>query len=205
MTQIFKINELKEALSLYKKSDIISFPTDTVYGIGANIYSQEAIMKIYNTKHRPLNKPLAVLCANKEQILEVVEEIPTAIDHLIKYFLPGPLTVILPKKTTIPHYITSNLNTIGVRIPNHPVALEILKEIGPLATTSANFSGDESINNGEDVIKLLGKDIDIIIDGGLTTIGIPSTVVAFENGKIKIYREGVITENDIKKSLALLD
>ncbi len=199
MANIFKENEIKKALLVYKKTDIIAFPTDTVYGIGANPFNHEAIHKIYQTKHRLDNKPLAILCANKKQILQVVNDIPPKIELLINHFMPGALTVILPKRNEIPDFVTSHLNTVGIRIPNHPIAKEILESIGPLATTSANLSGEASLNNGKDVIELLGHDVDIIIDGGLTDIQIPSTVISFENEVINIIREGVITKEMIEK------
>jgi len=198
MANVYKGNEIKEALLNYQSTDIIAFPTDTVYGIGANIFNLEAINKIYQTKHRPGHKPLAVLCADINQILQVAREIPPKMELLIKQFLPGALTIILPKREEIPGFVTSHLNTIGVRIPNHPVALEILKKVGPLATTSANLSGDESIHDALNVIKLLGEEIDIIIDGGITDLKIPSTVVAIENDEIIIIREGSITKEMIQ-------
>lgn len=197
MAKVYSVNELNKAIEDFKKTDLISFPTDTVYGIGANIFSEAAIKKIYQTKHRPENKPLAVLCASIEQILLVAKEIPLEIKKLIDKFMPGPLTVILPKREEVPNYITSNLDTIGVRIPNHQVALTILKQIGPLATTSANISGRSSLSNSKDVIKLLGDNIDIIIDGGITSIGVPSTVVSYIDNKLNIIREGSITKEMI--------
>ncbi len=199
MARVYQVDEVKKALSVYQKTDIISFPTDTVYGIGANIFNETAIDKIYQSKHRPKNKPLAVLCANIEQIMQVAKIIPAPAKSLITEFMPGALTVILPKREEIPFSVTSGLDTIGVRIPNHPVALEILESIGPLATTSANITGNISLNKASDVIDVLGDKIDIIIDGGLTDIGIPSTVVAINDDELKIIREGVITEEMLYK------
>ena len=201
MTKIFKTTEISKALSIYQKADIIAFPTDTVYGIGANIFNEEAIKKIYRIKNRPQNKPIAILCANLEQIKMIVEHIPEPISKLINYFLPGPLTVILPKNKIIPNYVTSNLATIGIRIPNHPLSLELLKAIGPLATTSANKSGEDSINNGNEVINEFINDVDIIIDGGITDIGVASTVVAVEHNEVQIIREGSITKAMINSVL----
>ncbi len=201
MARVFLKNEITKAINSYQKTDIIAFPTDTVYGIGANIFDEEAIRKIYKTKHRSINKPLAVLCANKQQILQVVNEIPKDIELLIEQFMPGALTVILSKNPNVPVYVNSGLETIGVRIPKHEVALEILKAIGPLATTSANISGEDNIIVGEDVIELLGSEVDIIINGGVTEIGIPSTVVTIENQEIKVLREGFISLEKIKQAL----
>jgi len=200
MTKVFKEDEVIEALKHYQKENIVSFPTDTVYGIGANLFNNQAIHKIYVTKHRPGNKPLAVLCADKTQMLEVVKEIPIEIEKLINRFMPGPLTVILPKKDEVPFFVTSNLETVGVRIPNHPAAIELLKTIGPMATTSANLSGCDSLNEAKDVIAILGEDIDIIIEGE-TQLKVPSTVVEIKNGKINIIREGLITKAMIEEIL----
>ena len=201
MKKVFLPNELDDALRNYQSTDIISFPTDTVYGIGANLFNEDAIRKIYQTKHRPNNKPIAVLCNSKEQMLKVVKEIPKEIEVLIYHFMPGALTVVLPKKDNIPDFLTSNLPTVGVRIPNHQIALHILKPIGPLATTSANLSGEANLNSGEDVINQLGEDIDIIINGGITDIGIPSTVVSVIDGKLKIIRLGAISQKEIEEVL----
>lgn len=197
MAKVYKASEVNLALKDYQKSDLIAFPTDTVYGIGAHIFSEKAIKKIYQIKHRSENKPLAVLCADKSQILQVAKTIPAKMEKIIDAFMPGPLTIILPKKKEVPNYITSNLDTIGVRIPNHQLALQILKQIGPLATTSANISGDSSLNNSKDVINVLGDSIDIIIDGGITDIGIPSTVISYIKDDINIIREGTITKKMI--------
>lgn len=201
MARVFLQNEIKKAIDSYQQDNIIAFPTDTVYGVGANIFNEEAIRKIYKTKHRPNNKPLAVLCANKQQILQVVKEIPKDMELLIEQFLPGALTVILPKSSNVPDYVTSGLDTIGVRIPKDEIALEILKAVGPLATTSANISSQDNIVLGEDVIKLLGANVDIIINGGLIEIGIPSTVVTIEDQEIKVLREGSISLEEIKEVL----
>ncbi len=201
MVKIYQRDELRKALLDYKKSDIIAFPTDTVYGIGGNIFNKEAIHKIYHTKHRPSNKPLPILCANIEQIFQVAKNIPKQMEKLIYQFMPGALTVILPKKDEIPNIITSHLPTIGVRIPNHPLALELLEAVGPLATTSANISGQDNISDAKDVIKQLGNEIDIVIDGGKTKTLVPSTVVAIENDKLKIFREGAISKNRIESCL----
>lgn len=201
MAKIYDVSAVKEALREYKETDIIAFPTDTVYGIGANPFNEIAINKIYQSKHRPHNKPLPILCANINQIKQVTSYIPPQMEILIKTFLPGALTVVLPKNSIIPDYVTSGLPTIGVRVPNHPIALEILQAIGPLATTSANISGSSSLNNADDVINELGDKIDIIINGGLTDIGIPSTVVTMENEEIKVLREGIITKEMIITAL----
>lgn len=201
MAKVYQATEVSEALYNYKKTDIIAFPTDTVYGIGAYIFNKEAIDKIYKTKHRPQNKPLAVLCKDKEQILKVAKTIPKQIEILIDHFMPGALTVILPKRDEVPNFVTSNLNTIGVRIPNHQLALKILETVGPLATTSANISGNTGLNDALAVIKELGEEIDIIIDGGKTDIQIPSTVVSIDNDTIKIIREGTISKDMIYQVL----
>lgn len=200
MAKFYLENEVKKALDNYQKTDIIAFPTDTVYGIGANLFNHEAIHKIYQTKHRPHNKPLAVLCANKNQILEVVKAIPPQVEKLIDAFMPGALTVVLPKRDEVPDFVTSQLQTVGVRIPNHKVALELLEKIGPLATTSANISGNESLNEASDVIKLLGEEIDIIIEGETET-KIPSTVISIDNGVVHVIREGYISKSMIENIL----
>ena len=201
MTKVYVTKDVKEALSLYKKTAVLVFPTDTVYGIGADIYNETAIKNIYEIKHRSFDKPLAVLCADKNQILHVAKSISPSMQKLLDAFMPGGFTAVLPKRETVPDFITGGADTVGVRIPNHPVALEILQRIGPLAVTSLNISGEPTINNAFDAMDVFGKDVDIVIYGDDAGIGIPSTVVTESNGKIVIIRKGLITKQMIDKVL----
>ena len=141
---IYQLDQLSEVLQAITQEDVIVFPTDTVYGIGASIFSPKALDKIFEIKNRPTDKSLIVLCANKVQLEEIVGPLSVDVNKIIDAFLPGGLTLILKCYMPLPEEITRGKQTIGVRIPDHPLALELLKEFGPLATTSANISGEPS-------------------------------------------------------------
>lgn len=179
-------------------SKVIIFPTDTVYGIGTPIFDIEGIERIYNIKHRPKEKPLACLCANLEQI-ESIAYVTKDAKKLIDKYLPGALTLILNSKDEVIDKI--GYKTIGVRIPNSKIALDILKENGPMLTTSVNESGEVPENEYEDVLKDFGKYVDKVYDTDHKSSSVPSTVVLINDKSFKILREGEIKEEEIKNLL----
>ena len=179
-------------------SKVIIFPTDTVYGIGTPIFDIEGIERIYNIKHRPKEKPLACLCANLEQI-ESIAYVTKDAKKLIDKYLPGALTLILNSKDEVIDKI--GYKTIGVRIPNSKIALDILKENGPMLTTSVNESGEVPENEYEDVLKDFGKYVDKVYDTDHKSSSVPSTVVLINDNSFKILREGEIKEEDIRHLL----
>jgi len=182
------LQEIKEVLD---KDGIIIFPTDTVYGIACNCYSIEGLKKLYSFKNRPLSKPINVLTDSIEKIELVAKNINQKEQELIEKYLPGDLTIILDKKENVPDLLTANLNTIGVRIPNHKMALRILKYYPyPLATSSVNLAGESPGIEVSDFIEEFKEKVDIIIDGGKSPIGVASTIVRVEKNEIKVLREG---------------
>lgn len=200
MAKVVTIDSIENSIKDIKKDDVLIFPTDTVYGIGASIESEESIEKVYAAKKRPEDKPLAVLCASIEQIKPLIKDYNDKIDILIKTFMPGPLTIITEKADCVSDKITRGLSTIGVRIPNHETAIKILNKIGPMATSSVNYSGDEPLNNSQDIIDVFIDDVDYIFEGKVNH-GISSTIVQISNNGIKILREGIISRLDIEKVL----
>ena len=176
-------------------SKVIIFPTDTVYGIGTPIFDTEGIDRIYEIKKRPRTKPLACLCANLEQI-ESIAFVDENAKKLINKFLPGALTLILNAKDEVK--IKIGYNTIGVRIPNNQIALDILKENGPMLTTSVNESGLVPLNEYEDIKRQYNDLVDKIYDTNTTSSNISSTVVLID-GEVKILREGQIKKEEIEK------
>lgn len=181
------------------KSKVIIFPTDTVYGIGTSVYDKENIKRIYDIKKRPLDKPLAVLCANIDQINEIAYLNECAI-KLINKFMPGPLTIIVPAKDNIKE--SMNLSTVGIRIPNYKKAIELLEEYGPLATTSVNESGLSPINDYEQIKEEYSDLVDEIIKpSSLEFSCISSTVVDITTDNIKVLRQGSILISDIENAL----
>lgn len=186
--------ELEEVIEILKNDGVIIFPTDTVYGIGCNCFSEKAIRKIFKDKSRPEQKPINVLTNNIEKIQKVTENISKKEEEIIEKYMPGALTIILNKKGDVPSILTAGLDTIGVRIPNNEIALDILNNFEyPLATTSVNISGDLPGLEIQDFIEKFKDKVDIIIDGGKSEIGIASTIVRIdENSKINILREGSV-------------
>ena len=176
---------------------VIIFPTDTVYGIGTPIFDVEGIDRIYEIKKRPRTKPLACLCANLEQINSIAYVDENA-KKLINKFLPGALTLILNARDEVK--IKIGYNTIGVRIPNNQIALDILKENGPMLTTSVNESGLVPLNEYEDIKRQYNDLVDKIYDTNTTSSNISSTVVLID-GEVKILREGQIKKEEIEEAI----
>lgn len=179
---------------------VIIFPTDTVYGIGTKIFDIDGINKIYEIKKRPKDKPLACLCASLEQI-KTIAVLTKDAEILINKFLPGPLTLILKANEEVKNKI--GYDTIGVRIPNYKLALDILKENGPMLTTSVNDSGSNPINEYEEILIKYKNDVDMIYKSTEKSSALASTVVSIIDNNIKILREGEITLNMIKKELEM--
>ena len=174
--------ELKNVANLIKNGEIVVFPTETVYGIGANALNPEAVFKIFDAKERPSDNPLIVHIANKEDIYKVAET-PNKIEQkLIDVFMPGPITIILKKKSIIPDIVSAGLDTVGIRMPSNKIAHKIIKKAGvPIAAPSANISGRPSGTRIQDIREELEKKVSVIIDGGISEYGLESTVVKVEN------------------------
>ena len=192
MKELNEVN-LKEIKEVLDQDGIIIFPTDTVYGIGCNCYSIEGLKKLYSFKNRPLSKPINVLTDSYEKIKTVARSINEKEKELIEKYLPGDLTIILDKKESVPDLLTANLDTIGVRIPKHDMALMILENYPyPLATTSVNLAGESPGIEVDDFLEEFKDKVDIIVDGGKSPIGVASTIVRVENNEIRILRQGIL-------------
>lgn len=184
-------NNLEEINKVLDEDGVIIFPTDTVYGIACNCYSIEGLKKIFSFKNRPLSKPINVLTNSIEKIEMVSNGLKEKERELIEKYLPGDLTIIVDKNENVPALLTANLKTIGVRIPNHEIALRILEKYPyPLATTSVNLAGSSPGIVVSDFLEEFKNKVDIIVDGGKAPIGLPSTIVKIENDSLKILREG---------------
>lgn len=190
ITELSKDN-LERIKKVLEEDGIIIFPTDTVYGIACNCYSVKALEKLYSFKNRPLSKPINVLTDSIEKIELVAEKISKKERSLMEQYFPGDLTIILDKKEEVPNLLTANLKTIGVRIPNHEMALKILESFPyPLATTSVNLAGDSPGIEVNDFFAEFAPKVDIIVDGGKSPIGVASTIVRVENDEVKVLRQG---------------
>jgi L-threonylcarbamoyladenylate synthase len=191
--------ELGPAISLLKAGDVVAIPTETVYGLAGNAYSEEAVRRIYAIKQRPLHNPLIVHVSDVSKISEIAADIPELAWTLLERFSPGPLTLLLPKRPVVSDLVTAGLPRVAVRIPAHPLALELLRNLDfPLTAPSANPFGYISPTHPEHVLNQLGGKIAYILDGGICDKGIESTVVGFEDGKPVIYRLGAVSEEEIR-------
>jgi L-threonylcarbamoyladenylate synthase len=171
--------EIDRAAKLLRAGRLVAFPTETVYGLGANALDAEAVARIYAVKRRPRTSPLIVHVASIEMAQSLVANWPEAADRLTRQLWPGPLTLVLTKARTIPDIVTANLPTVGLRIPAHPIALALIRAAGvPLAAPSANRFTELSPTTAEHVHSSLGSDVDFILDGGLCQVGIESTVLS---------------------------
>ena len=181
--------ELKNVANLIKNGDIVVFPTETVYGIGANALDKNAVKKIFIAKGRPSDNPLIVHVANKQDIGRVALT-PSAVEQkLIDAFMPGPITIILRKKTVIPDIVSAGLDTVGIRMPSNKIANKIISAAGvPIAAPSANISGKPSGTRLKDIRDELESKVSVMIDGGETEVGLESTVVKVENNIPVILR-----------------
>jgi L-threonylcarbamoyladenylate synthase len=179
----------------------VIFPTETVYGIGTSVFSLVGIQRIYALKGRHGRKPLALLVHSLAAAKPLVETIPPEAERLAKRFWPGPLTLVL-KASPLGRLVTGGLSTIGVRIPDHPMALAIIKATGvPLATTSVNRSGQKPAVSGVQAAKLFGKKVDYLIDGGVCRVKTASSVIDLTHYPFMVIREGAITKKVLEKAI----
>jgi L-threonylcarbamoyladenylate synthase len=193
-------NAITSALEVLLSGGLVAFPTDTVYGVGALAFHEAAVNSIYAAKQRPVEKAIPVLIWDREDVTKVAEEIPFFAARLIARFWPGPLTVLVPKKSTLPEVVSATA-TVGVRVPDHEVARALLKLAGPMAVTSANLSSQPSPVTAQEVFEQLGGRIPLILDGGQTPGGVPSTLVDCTTDTLEILREGPISEEQMLSAI----
>jgi len=186
------VEAIPRALEILKAGGLVALPTDTVYGVGALAFNGKAVESIYAAKDRPVEKAIPVLIGDLGDEEKVGADIPDSARRLATRFWPGPLTILVPKRADLPESVSAT-QTVGVRVPDHEVARVLLRAAGPMAVTSANISGGQSPVTAEEVYKQLGGRIDLIIDGGKTPGGIPSTLVDCTAASLKVLREGPIT------------
>lgn len=203
-TLVLKPNDetIDIALEFIKKDEVIAFSTDTVYGIGANAFSDDAVKKIYDVKGRNENKPLILLVGTNYDIEKLVYDISDSARKLMKKFWPGALTIIFKSRQNISQFASAGCNTVGIRIPNHNETIKLLNRYGgPLATTSANISTFKSPIDAMQTLEYLNSKVPLIIDGGKCFNGVESTIVDTSSGEVKILRQGAISQKEIFEAL----
>ncbi|HET9590049.1 MAG TPA: L-threonylcarbamoyladenylate synthase, partial [Anaerolineales bacterium] len=180
---------IARALQILRAGGLVAFPTDTVYGLGALAFDGRAVESIYTAKDRPTERAIPILVGDIGDLEKVAVEIPKNAQVLASRFWPGPLTILVPKRPELPDAVSAT-STIGVRVPDHEIARALLRAAGPMAVTSANLSGQTSPATAKEVFVQLHGRIGLIIDGGRTPGGLPSTVVDCSGETIRILREG---------------
>ncbi|MGI6065478.1 MAG: L-threonylcarbamoyladenylate synthase [Bacillota bacterium] len=212
-TEYIKLNEkkpdremLKRAAQLLRQGEVVAFPTETVYGLGANALEGAAVKKIFAAKGRPSDNPLIVHISNLDQLPPLVKEIPQAARILMKKYWPGPLTLIFPKSKIIPLEVTAGLDTVAIRMPEHPIAQALIEYAGvPVAAPSANISGKPSPTSGRHVWHDMEGKVAMVLDGGEASVGVESTVLDITSEPPIILRPGGVTFEELKETLGQVE
>ncbi len=191
---------IKLAASIIKNGGLVAFPTETVYGLGANALDKKSVLKIFKVKGRPADNPLIVHIADKNEIYSLAKKIPQVAKKLIDKFWPGPLTLVLEKKSIVPKEVSAGGKTVAIRMPNHKIALALIRAAGmPIAAPSANISGHPSPTTAQHVAEDFEDKIDLILDGGRTSVGVESTVVDMTVFPPVVLRQGGLSLENLKK------
>lgn len=206
MKKLVKATEknIQKAAQIIKNGGVVAFPTETVYGLGADVFNKKAVAKIFEIKKRPDFDPLIVHICDIKQLKLLCSHIPLVIKKITKLFWPGPLTVILPKKKSVPDIVTAGLKTVAVRMPENKIALKLIKLANtPIAAPSANLFSRLSPIKAEHVVNQLNGKPDLILDGGKTKIGLESTIIKYENGKLYLLRPGGLEKEKIENKIGV--
>jgi len=195
-----------KASEIIKRGGLVAFPTETVYGLGADAFNPIAVARVFEVKRRPYFDPLIVHIGDQSEINKLFKAIPYNVKRLIECFWPGPLTIVLFKKDNVPDIVTSGLQTVAVRMPRHEMALKLIKLSGtPIVGPSANSFGYLSPTTAEHVREQLGDQIDFILNGGPCEVGVESTIISFVEEKPKLLRPGGIPLEEIESILGKVE
>jgi L-threonylcarbamoyladenylate synthase len=203
-TVVIEGDDLSYAVEVFLRGGLVAVPTDTVYGLAGNGLDADAVARIYEVKGRPSIKPIILLVADLDVAATVCDGIPGTARLLAEKFWPGPLSLVLPRRDTVPDIVTAGSGTVGVRCPNHPKTLEFLRRVGvPAATPSANISDMPSPTSAQDVLAYFDGTIDCIIDGGRCSLGFESTIIDLTVNPPKILRQGALSKEEIWLAMGL--
>ncbi|MEN6349694.1 MAG: L-threonylcarbamoyladenylate synthase, partial [Syntrophomonas sp.] len=192
---------IDQAAQFIKNRELVAFPTETVYGLGAGAFSPSAVEKIFLAKGRPAANPLLVHVSNLEQVGEIAREITPPARILMDNFWPGPLSIILPARDNVPEIVRGGKDSVGLRMPDHPVALALIEQTGPLAAPSANLSGRPSPLSAEHVKTDLDGRIAAVLDAGATGLGVESTILDLSGGPFRVLRRGGVAVEELEKAI----
>lgn len=192
--------DMDEIVAVLKSEELVIFPTDTLYGVAADPFNEGSVKKVFVAKNRPFDMALSIAVSN-EKMMESVAVLNDPARKLIRKFLPGPLTIMLTKKPTIPDILTSGSNQIGIRIPDHPFALRLIDKFGPITATSANLHSHPDPVEASTAQKDLKGHAQVCVDCGRTKYNAPSTIVDISDGTVEVIRKGVISQEQIENAL----
>ncbi|HUV05010.1 MAG TPA: L-threonylcarbamoyladenylate synthase [Armatimonadota bacterium] len=186
---------IKRAGDAIRRGELVAFPTETVYGLGADAFNKQAVLRVYEVKGRPANNALPVQVASKEDVLKLAAEVPDVARRLMERFFPGSLTLVLRASPDVPDEVTAGTGKVGIRIPDHPVALALIRAAGTsIVAPSANVTGQPPPTTAEEALEYLGGRIELVLDAGPTRLKVASTVVDVTEAPLRILRRGSISE-----------
>ncbi|MEM1957159.1 MAG: L-threonylcarbamoyladenylate synthase [Archaeoglobaceae archaeon] len=201
-----EIEKIRIAAEVIRKGGLVAFPTETVYGLGADALNELAVKKIYLAKNRPFDNPTIVHVAERSEVYKLAKKVPEIAEELMNYFWPGPLTLVLEASEIVPRVTRGGLETVAIRMPRHKVALELIKQSRtPIAAPSANLAGRPSPTSAEHVIRDLHGKIDVILDAGSTVLGLESTVLDLTSEIPQILRPGSVSYEDLKRVIGKVE
>ncbi|MBI2118509.1 MAG: threonylcarbamoyl-AMP synthase [Elusimicrobia bacterium] len=194
--------EIKKAVRFLKQGGLVCFPTETVYGLGARLFDEQALQKIFKVKNRPMDNPLIVHISDPKELKMLTQNFPKSAFKLIEKFWPGPLTLVCKKSPQVPAMASAGLKTVAIRMPNHKTALELIRALGePIAAPSANISGRPSSTRYQDVVRELGDKVNLVLKGEQSELGLESTVLDVSRLPFRVLRPGFVTLEELKEVL----
>jgi len=197
-----ELKKISKAAEIILNGGVIGYPTETVYGLGANAFNSEAVARIYSLKKRETSQAILLIAGNLAHVAQIAADIPDNALKLAEQFWPGPLTLVFQAGPSVNPRLMGASGTIGVRIPGNKICLDMLNAVGvPITSTSANISGQQNPVSAQEVLKYFGKKLDLIIDGGETPSRIPSTVLSVVKNQAVLIREGSIIKSEIEKTI----
>jgi len=192
--------EVDTVVGALRKGNLVVYPTETLYGLGANALDEGAVKRVFIAKSRPFDMPISIAVSDM-QMIETVAVLDATSRKLVQNFMPGPITLVLKKKPKVPDLVTAATDEVGIRMPDHPLALKIINRFGPITSTSANLHSHPDPVNLKNTVKEMGESVSVYLDCGSTKLGRHSTIIAVHDGEIEVVRQGVIPIKEIEAAL----
>jgi L-threonylcarbamoyladenylate synthase len=192
--------EVDTVVGALRKGNLVVYPTETLYGLGANALDEGAVKRVFIAKSRPFDMPISIAVSDM-QMIETVAVLDATSRKLVQNFMPGPITLVLKKKPKVPDLVTAATDEVGIRMPDHPLALKIIHRFGPITSTSANLHSHPDPVNLKNTVKEMGESVSVYLDCGSTKLGRHSTIIAVHDGEIEVVRQGVIPIKEIEAAL----